>query len=113
MKVKDKMTIILESIQHNFKAFGERLDLMEERWSKKFDNLTEMVAQNTQDIAELKYRIGQIEKRLDRMEKRVESIEIEIKAIHQELKGKVEQDKYVTLEKRVGVLEVEVEKLIQ
>lgn len=88
---RDQFTVVLESIQSDFRIFGEKLEMMEEKFEKRFDGADE--------------RFDGFEKRFDGVDYKFELVFDELHIIRNELKEKVGRDEFTLLEKRVMVLE--------
>jgi len=82
---RDRFTVVLESIQSDFQVFGEKLDLMNEKFEERFDG---------------------IELRLDRIEAELIGIKLEISDLKTKLDKKVDLERLENLEKRVKQIEI-------
>ena len=81
---RDQFTVVLESIQSDFRIFGEKLEFIDMR----LDRMDE-----------------KFEKRFDEVDYKFEIVFDELHIIRNELKEKVGRDEFTLLEKRVMVLE--------
>lgn len=89
-----KVQVVLEDIRAKFRVFGESLQGVH----KKLDSHTEMITQNTEDIAEIKLIL--VGHTTD-----IEIIKSDIAFIKNGLKKFVRTEEFEVLEKRVAFLE--------
>lgn len=78
---RDRFTVVLESIQSDFRVFGEKLDFI--------DN-----------------RLGRMELRLDKIESELVDIKFEISDLKTKLDKKADLERLENLEKRVKQIEI-------
>lgn len=97
-KQKDQYTVVLENLRSDFKIFGEKLQLTEEKFEKRFDE-----AENRFDKVE--NRFDNIENRFDKVEEDLDTIKTELSIIRNDLKEKVSREEFKLLETRVLRLE--------
>lgn len=89
---QDRFTVVLESIQSDFQVFGEKLDLMDEKFERRFDGVDN--------------RLDKIDLRLDRIEVEIVGIKFEISELKAKLDKKVDIERLESLEKRVKQIEI-------
>ncbi len=89
---QDRFTVVLESIQSDFQVFGEKLDLMDEKFERRFNGVDN--------------RLDKIELRLDRIEAELVGIKLEISDLKTKLDKKVDIERLESLEKRVKQIEI-------
>ncbi len=85
---RDRFTVVLESIQSDFRAFGEKLDFID----KRLDGMDG--------------RLAKIEFRLDKIELILSDIKSDIADIKRALDKKADLERLERLEKRVRQIEI-------
>jgi len=93
-KEKDYVAIVLEDVNHNFKAFGEVLSDVREKDEATFEE----VGRINEKLTLMDFRLGNIEKE-------VKSIKNEIKELRLSLIKKADVEKLNELEFRIGKIE--------
>lgn len=74
---KEQVKGVAESILIIKKVITQRLSEVEVNLSKKIDGVSEMVAENTEDITEIKKGVKDIKEKVEGQEERVTKLEVE------------------------------------
>ena len=116
---RDNFTIVLESLQSDFKMFGETLSGVNENLSNRLDRVEGKVDMNFEEIGNIKIELNEvnehlykidnhldvIDNRLDNIEKEIKSIRKDFDLIKEELKSKVDINYIKDIEKRLERVE--------
>ena len=81
---KDRFTVVRESIQSDFRVFGEQLDTIERKFERRFDV---------------------VDQQLEGLNKDLEIVKSELGLIRHDLRNKVSREEFKLLEARVNRLE--------
>ncbi len=95
---RDNFTIVLESLQSDFKMFGENLDMVREKGDMNFE-----------EIGKIKIILNEMNGCLDNIEKEVKSIRQDFDFVKKELKQKVGKDIIKSIERRLEKVEIHLE----
>ena len=104
-QTKDRVEILLEDVNSNFKAFGEALDFTREIMKEEFSGLGKKVDKNTEAIGGLRLDVYGIRMQLDEVNAEISSIKDEITELKLTLSNKGDIKKISNLEKRVFKME--------
>ena len=85
-------------------------DVVAERLEDKIAGVSEQVATNTEKITSIQKKLEEHDKKFEKVEDTLEVIKLDIEFIKNDLKQKVSRDEFATLEKRVSMMEIRLNK---
>ena len=98
----DKFVAVLEVLQSDFKAFGEKQDLLQEQMNERFDRLEEK-------IENLDRRVTRLELRMSKLEEDMKYVKIELRHMRKKIDSELDLVDIVSLDQRVTALEQRVQ----
>jgi predicted nuclease with TOPRIM domain len=94
-------TVVVEQMQGHFKAFGERLDLMDERLCRRLDSVDGRLDRVEGGLHRVEGRLDRVEGRLDGVDGRLDAVDGRLERIENKLDTKVDRDDVEKIVERV------------
>ncbi|MDP2598767.1 MAG: hypothetical protein Q8P49_02980 [Candidatus Liptonbacteria bacterium] len=108
---RDQFTAVLESIQSDFQAFGEKLDMVDERLSTRIDMVEAGLGARIGGAEEgLGAKIDRLTEDVEFIKNEIAEIRLEMAEIRKELGHKADTKRIEELERRVSRIEAMIAK---
>jgi chromosome segregation ATPase len=114
-EIKRHNNTLYENFREDIKTIGEGWDSVKEKTDatfemvgglkKKADKMSDKLDATFEMVGSIKVEASEINLKIERLEKEIEIIKSDIAFIKNELKQKVDREEFITLEKRLILLE--------